>query len=88
MKDIQKKLDAELKTRDSLFDMARLRRTVIKGLPCKFTEFKKKILPAKAKGTVDEEVFQTVGPEAGQKYINVRAKVWNIICRLDETKWR
>jgi len=44
-----RKVDIELKKelglRDRLFNPARLRKTVIKGLPCEYIEFKKIIIP-------------------------------------------
>ena len=49
--------------RNLIFDREKLRRTVIKGIPCKFIEFVPKMLEKMTEDMDDEWVFDTVGPK-------------------------
>ena len=64
-----------------------LRRTIIKGLPNDFLEFQKFELEKEGTGDLKKEfAFRTIGPKAESKVTNIRARVWQIVCKLEEVK--
>lgn len=82
IKQKKERLKEQIEQRDKVFDMHKLRRTVIKGIPCRFIEFKRKLLPKNDPDMCEEYVFVTVGPNQ-QDEPNLRGKIWNIICHQD-----
>ena len=68
-----------------------LRRTVIKGLKCDFVQFNPMEVPNEFDINDPLKVFSATGTNIskcknGKPPINIRGRVWNIICKLDQTK--
>jgi hypothetical protein len=62
--------------------MHKLRRTVIKGIPCRFIEFKKINQDDLGQILGETAAFTTIGPVSADEP-NLRAKIWNIVCLQD-----
>jgi hypothetical protein len=103
VEEYQNKLQEELQKKHDVFDFNKVRRTLIKGLPCHFIELPDcpYLLEQKMMGKRGESIYlkgpdqqshssqlSSVQLQEDLEHLNIRAEVWKYVCRLDEIKQR
>jgi hypothetical protein len=74
--------------RRNIFNKKRLRQTILAGLNCEFLEYQDVELTSygKKSGEIVKQSFSRKQSEVESPPINIRTRVWNAACHLDEVK--
>ena len=84
-----KKMEKDIiKVRDSYYDESKLRRNIIRGLPCNFLQFKEVEIPNQLGSQVFESqyAFVAMPPTLKNPRKNLRREIWMILCKIEDIK--
>lgn len=86
LKELKKLEKEQMKHRDRCYDLAKLRRNIIKGIPCNYLNFKEVQIENRIGSQILEPqfVFLGLGPTLDHPRMNLRRDIWMIICKIED----